>query len=124
MEAESAPLLNAWIGPMTTFMGGVLTAVAAGLYRSAHARIQDLSDRLSGIATQQAADVAALRRERAEGDELNIEVDLMARYAARLVEAPNLVDDVDTLDDLERLHDRLGRHTLGALEALRAGALG
>ena len=24
MEAESAPLLNAWIGPMTTFMGGVL----------------------------------------------------------------------------------------------------
>jgi hypothetical protein len=68
MEAESAPLLNAWIGPMTTFMGGALTAVAAGLYRSAHARIQDLSDRLSGISVQQAADVAALRRERAEGD--------------------------------------------------------
>jgi 2-phospho-L-lactate guanylyltransferase (CobY/MobA/RfbA family) len=34
---------------------------------------------------------------------------------------PNLVDDVDTLADLERLEGRLGPHTAAALEALRTG---
>jgi 2-phospho-L-lactate guanylyltransferase len=37
---------------------------------------------------------------------------------SRMVEAPNLVDDVDTLTDLERLVDRLGRHTRSALARL------
>ena len=32
---------------------------------------------------------------------------------------PNLADDVDTLDDLQRLESRLGRHTAGALASLR-----
>jgi 2-phospho-L-lactate/phosphoenolpyruvate guanylyltransferase len=45
-----------------------------------------------------------------------------ARFAAaapsRAVEAPNLVDDVDTLDDLLRLRDRLGMRTLRVLGAL------
>jgi len=36
-------------------------------------------------------------------------------------EIPNLADDVDTLDDLERLEGRLGPRTAGALEELRAG---
>jgi 2-phospho-L-lactate guanylyltransferase (CobY/MobA/RfbA family) len=36
-------------------------------------------------------------------------------------EIPNLVDDVDTLDDLERLEGRLGAHTTAALGELRAG---
>lgn len=44
------------------------------------------------------------------------------RFAAlgpsRRLDAPNLVDDVDTLDDLARLHDRLGEHTRRALAAL------
>jgi 2-phospho-L-lactate guanylyltransferase len=44
------------------------------------------------------------------------------RFAAlapsRLLDAPNLMDDVDTLDDLARLRDRLGRHTRRVLEAL------
>jgi 2-phospho-L-lactate guanylyltransferase len=48
------------------------------------------------------------------------------RYAAlapsRLVEAPNLVDDVDTLDDLHRLASRLGPHTTCVLAALRGEA--
>jgi 2-phospho-L-lactate/phosphoenolpyruvate guanylyltransferase len=34
---------------------------------------------------------------------------------------PNLVDDVDTLADLERLEGRLGARTAAALHALRAG---
>jgi 2-phospho-L-lactate guanylyltransferase len=45
-----------------------------------------------------------------------------ARFAAlaetRRLDAPNLVDDVDTLDDLARLRDRLGAHTRRALDAL------
>jgi 2-phospho-L-lactate guanylyltransferase len=40
--------------------------------------------------------------------------------AARAV-IPNLVDDVDTLADLERLEGRLGTRTAAALDALRAG---
>jgi 2-phospho-L-lactate guanylyltransferase len=38
------------------------------------------------------------------------------------VEAPNLVDDVDTLADLGRLYDRLGPATRAALAALHLGA--
>jgi 2-phospho-L-lactate guanylyltransferase (CobY/MobA/RfbA family) len=34
---------------------------------------------------------------------------------------PNLVDDVDTVDDLERVESRLGPHTAAALGELRAG---
>jgi 2-phospho-L-lactate guanylyltransferase (CobY/MobA/RfbA family) len=41
---------------------------------------------------------------------------------ARLVQAPNLIDDVDTEDDLERLGDRLGPHTARVLAQLRVGA--
>jgi 2-phospho-L-lactate guanylyltransferase len=48
------------------------------------------------------------------------------RFAAlgpsRGVNAPNLVDDVDTVDDLERLAPRLGPHTRRALAALRVEA--
>jgi 2-phospho-L-lactate/phosphoenolpyruvate guanylyltransferase len=44
------------------------------------------------------------------------------RFAAlgpsRLLDAPNLVDDVDTLDDLARLGARLGAHTRRALASL------
>lgn len=44
------------------------------------------------------------------------------RYAAlgpsRLVDAPNLVDDVDTLDDLLRVADRLGPRTRCVLDEL------
>ena len=44
------------------------------------------------------------------------------RFAAlapsRLLDAPNLMDDVDTLGDLARLRDRLGAHTRRVLEAL------
>jgi 2-phospho-L-lactate guanylyltransferase (CobY/MobA/RfbA family) len=36
-------------------------------------------------------------------------------------EIPNLVDDVDTVDDLERLESCLGPHTARALEELSAG---
>jgi 2-phospho-L-lactate guanylyltransferase len=47
------------------------------------------------------------------------------RYAAlapsRIVDAPNLVDDVDTLDDLVRLAPRLGPSTRRVLAALRVG---
>ncbi|MGB2875594.1 MAG: NTP transferase domain-containing protein [Gaiellaceae bacterium] len=38
---------------------------------------------------------------------------------AALAEIPNLVDDVDTLADLERLEGRLGAHTAAALDELR-----
>jgi 2-phospho-L-lactate/phosphoenolpyruvate guanylyltransferase len=48
------------------------------------------------------------------------------RFAAlsrsRAVTAPNLVDDVDTAADLERVADRLGRHTREVLAALRREA--
>ena len=40
---------------------------------------------------------------------------------ATVAAIPNLVDDVDTLDDLERLEERLGRHTAAVLDALRTG---
>ena len=44
------------------------------------------------------------------------------RFAAlapsRRLDAPNLMDDVDTLDDLERLRDRLGVHTRRVLASL------
>lgn len=50
-----------------------------------------------------------------------------ARFAAltpsRRVDAPNLVDDVDELADLERLTGRLGPSTREALASLCAGAL-
>jgi 2-phospho-L-lactate guanylyltransferase (CobY/MobA/RfbA family) len=49
-----------------------------------------------------------------------------ARFAvlapSRTLDAPNLVDDVDTVDDLERLRDRLGPATRRALTRLHAGA--
>jgi 2-phospho-L-lactate guanylyltransferase len=49
-----------------------------------------------------------------------------ARFAAlgpsRLLELPNLVDDVDTVADLERLESRLGPQTRRVLASLRAGA--
>jgi 2-phospho-L-lactate/phosphoenolpyruvate guanylyltransferase len=45
-----------------------------------------------------------------------------ARFAAlapsRTLDAPNLIDDVDTLDDLARLRDRLGAHTRRVLASL------
>ena len=48
-----------------------------------------------------------------------------ARYAAlapaALVDAPNLVDDVDTLGDLTRLAERLGPRTRALYDALRLG---
>jgi 2-phospho-L-lactate guanylyltransferase len=49
-----------------------------------------------------------------------------ARFAALApsltVESPNLVDDVDTPEALERLRPRLGPRTLRVLDALRIGA--
>jgi 2-phospho-L-lactate guanylyltransferase len=49
-----------------------------------------------------------------------------SRFAAlgpsRRVDAPNLVDDVDTFADLERLAGRVGPRTRRILAALRAGA--
>ena len=45
----------------------------------------------------------------------------LALGASRLVEIPNLVEDVDTLDDLEGLEPRLGVNTRAALESLRSG---
>jgi 2-phospho-L-lactate/phosphoenolpyruvate guanylyltransferase len=41
---------------------------------------------------------------------------------SRRVEAPNLVDDVDSVADLERLRARLGPHTRSVLGSLRLGA--
>jgi 2-phospho-L-lactate guanylyltransferase (CobY/MobA/RfbA family) len=55
---------------------------------------------------------------------------LAARFRARAerldvpvvtVDIPNLADDVDTVDDLERVESRLGPHTAAALGELRAG---
>jgi 2-phospho-L-lactate guanylyltransferase (CobY/MobA/RfbA family) len=46
----------------------------------------------------------------------------LALAPARLAEIPNLADDVDTLDDLERLDERLGPKTRAALESLRSAA--
>ena len=47
------------------------------------------------------------------------------RYAAlapaALVDAPNLIDDVDTLADLTRLAERLGPRTRALFDALRLG---
>ena len=49
-----------------------------------------------------------------------------ARFAAlapsRTVEAPNLMDDVDTVRDLERLRKRLGTRTRKVFASLRTGA--
>src|SRR4051794_31298575 len=49
-----------------------------------------------------------------------------ARFQAlapsNLVEAPNLVDDVDTVSDLERLGDRVGARTRAAVTTLHLGA--
>jgi 2-phospho-L-lactate guanylyltransferase len=49
-----------------------------------------------------------------------------ARFAALApctrIEAPNLIDDVDTIDDLDRLAARIGPHTRRVYVALRAGA--
>ncbi|HEY4348250.1 MAG TPA: NTP transferase domain-containing protein [Gaiellaceae bacterium] len=48
-----------------------------------------------------------------------------ARFGAlgpsRRVDAPNLMDDVDTISDLERLGPRLGRRTRSILASLRIG---
>ncbi len=48
------------------------------------------------------------------------------RFAAlgpsRTVEAPNLIDDVDTAADLDRLLSRLGPRTRSVLTTLRTGA--
>ena len=45
--------------------------------------------------------------------------DRFAALATSLrLDAPNLVDDLDTLDDLERLRDRLGVHTRRVLASL------
>jgi 2-phospho-L-lactate guanylyltransferase len=43
---------------------------------------------------------------------------------SRTVEIPNLVDDVDTVYDLERLADRLGRRTRAAIASWRVEATG
>jgi 2-phospho-L-lactate guanylyltransferase (CobY/MobA/RfbA family) len=46
----------------------------------------------------------------------------LALAPSRVVEIPNLTEDVDTLADLERLEPRLGPRTLAALESLRSAA--
>jgi 2-phospho-L-lactate guanylyltransferase (CobY/MobA/RfbA family) len=46
----------------------------------------------------------------------------LALAPSRLVEIPNLTDDVDTLDDLERLEPRVGPNTRAALASLHSGA--
>jgi 2-phospho-L-lactate guanylyltransferase (CobY/MobA/RfbA family) len=46
----------------------------------------------------------------------------LALAPSRLVEIPNLAEDVDTLADLERLEPRLGPRTLAALDSLRSAA--
>src|SRR4051794_14517306 len=49
-----------------------------------------------------------------------------ARFAAlapsRAVDAPNLVEDVDTVEDLERLGPRVGRHTRAAISKFLGAA--
>jgi 2-phospho-L-lactate guanylyltransferase len=45
-----------------------------------------------------------------------------AHTEAISIEIPNLVDDVDTMDDLARLHSRVGPHTWAALD-LFAGSI-
>jgi len=42
--------------------------------------------------------------------------------ATTCLDAPNLIDDVDTVEDLERLQDRLGPQTRRVLAELRVGA--
>ena len=49
-------------------------------------------------------------------------VRFLALAPSRLVEIPNLADDVDELGDLERLGRRLGAKTRAALESLRFAA--
>jgi 2-phospho-L-lactate guanylyltransferase (CobY/MobA/RfbA family) len=46
----------------------------------------------------------------------------LALAPSRLVEIPNLADDVDELSDLERFETRLGARTRAALESLRFAA--
>ena len=46
----------------------------------------------------------------------------LALAPSRLVEIPNLADDVDSLSDLDRLEGRLGARTRAALESLRFAA--
>jgi 2-phospho-L-lactate guanylyltransferase (CobY/MobA/RfbA family) len=46
----------------------------------------------------------------------------LALAPSRLVEIPNLADDVDELTDLERFEGRLGARTRAALESLRFAA--
>jgi 2-phospho-L-lactate guanylyltransferase len=49
-----------------------------------------------------------------------------ARFAALapscMLDVPNLIDDVDTVDDLKRLRARLGVHTSSVLSSLHLGA--
>ena len=45
-----------------------------------------------------------------------------ATALTRIVDAPNLRDDVDTIADLDRLRDRVGPHTRRALAELGLGA--
>lgn len=46
----------------------------------------------------------------------------VARSGSRVLDAPNLVDDVDTADDLARLESRLGPRTRSVLVAIRREA--
>jgi 2-phospho-L-lactate guanylyltransferase (CobY/MobA/RfbA family) len=46
----------------------------------------------------------------------------LALAPSRLVEIPNLAEDVDTIAALEQLEPRLGPRTLAALESLRSAA--
>jgi 2-phospho-L-lactate guanylyltransferase (CobY/MobA/RfbA family) len=46
----------------------------------------------------------------------------LALAPSRLAEIPNLADDVDALNDLERLEGRLGAQTRAVLESLRFAA--
>ena len=45
-----------------------------------------------------------------------------ARFGLRAIDLPNLADDVDTLEDLERVAGRVGRKTRALLGALRVPA--
>jgi 2-phospho-L-lactate guanylyltransferase (CobY/MobA/RfbA family) len=46
-----------------------------------------------------------------------------AHTSAGLLDLPNLADDVDTMDDLDRLEHRLGPHTRAALALLHGSAV-